>query len=439
METKFIRVAVGATVVAFACAECDGQEPPVRVQPASVITIYTTQHFRLHTDVSEPEARATLVAMEAALDFAVAHWKRPLRGQLECYLAENVVSWPADALPHPLARVWIGRIGGATVSEEVQSSRDQGLRSTIYASTGKGVAEHEVIHAYCCQSFGATGPDWYKEGMATVACYAVGYQPGVRCPADFVSILRKRPAVRLQDIVQAGPFTQSTAASLNLMLATRVDPTRPVLLAGLSPLTTEVLSEMRQSYARSWALCYFLLNNPNYSPRFRRLSEQYVVRQREAFSNLFGPVGEQLAFEFNEFLQHVDVGYRVDLCCWDWNRRFLTLQQHSPVSRQVKAARGYQATGLLVESGKKYTCKTVGQWSIGGDAELVSADGAPDGSGRLVGVVFNQHRLTAPVELGAETTFTAPASGNLYVRCRDAWHQLDDNTGSVRVEFSGAR
>ena len=396
-------------------------------------------HFKLHTDVAEPEARATLVAMEATLDFAISHWKRPLRGQLECYLAENVTRWPTDALPHPLARVWIGGIGGATVFQEVQSSHDQGRRVTIYASTSKGVAEHEVIHAYCCQSFGATGPDWYKEGMATVACYVVGHEPGVRCPEDFISILRQHPAATLQDIVQAGPFTKSTAVSLNLMMAERADPTRPVLLTGLTPVTTEALSEMRQSYARSWALCYFLFNNPNYSPRFRRLSEQYVVRQREAFSNLFGPVGAQLTFEFNEFLQHVDVGYRVDLCCWEWNRRFLTLQQHSPVSRRVEAARGYQATGLMVESGKKYTCKTVGQWSIGGDAELVGADGVADGSGRLVGVVFNQYRLTAPVELGAEATFTAPASGKLYVRCRDAWHRLDDNTGSVRVEFSAAR
>ena len=439
METKFIRVAVGATVVAFACAECGGQEPPRHVQPAPIIAIYTTQHFRLHTDVAEPEARATLVAMEAALDFAVAHWKRPLRGQLECYLAENVVSWPADALPHPLARVWIGRIGGATVSEEVQSSRDQGLRSTIYASTGKGVAEHEVIHAYCCQSFEATGPDWYKEGMAAVACYTVGHEPGVRCPADFVSILHKRPAVSLQDIVQAGPFTQPTEVSLNLMLAERVDPTRPIFLTGLTPLTTEAISEMHLSYARSWALCHFLFNNPNYSRRFRRLSEQYIVYRREAFSNLFGPVSEQLAFEFNQFLQHVDVGYRVDLCSWEWDRRFLTLQQHSPVSRRVEAARGYQATGLLVESGKKYICKTAGQWSIGGDAELVGADGAPDGFGRLVGVVFNQHGLTEPVELGTEVTFMAPASGKLYVRCRDVWHHLADNTGSIRVQFSGAR
>ena len=93
----------------------------------------------------------------------------------------------------------------------------------------------------------------------------------------------------------------------------------------------------------------------------------------------------------------------------------------------------------MVESGKTYACKTVGRWSTGGDAESVGADGMADGSGRLVGAVLHADRLTIPVELGADATFTAPASGKLYVRCRDAWHQLADNTGSVCVEFSQAR
>jgi hypothetical protein len=439
MELRFIRVAVSATVVAFVCAECSSQETTGGLQPTAVIATYTTERFKLHTDVAEPEARATLVAMNAALDFAISHWKRPLRGQLECYLAENVARWPTDALPHPLARVWIGSIGGATIFEEVHSSGNHQLQATIYASTGTGVPEHEVIHAYCCQSFGAMGPDWYKEGMATVACYTVGYQPGVRCPADFVSILQKHADVSLRDVVQAGPFTESTVVSLNLMVTERVDPTRPVRLEGSTSLTAAALHEMRKSYAQSWALCYFLLNNPNYAHRFRRLGEHFLVQQRDSFTPLFGPIGNQLAFEFDQFLQHVDVGYRVDLCCWDWSRGFLTLQQHSPISRRIEAARGYQATGLMVESGKKYTCKTVGQWSIGGDAELVGADGMADGFGRLVGTVFHAHRLTAPLDLGIDATFTAPASGKLYVRCRDTWHQLADNTGSVCVEFSRAR
>ncbi len=439
MERRFIRVAVSAAVVALVCAECNSQETTGDSQPTVAITTYTTGHFKLHTDVAEPQARATLVAMNAALDFAISQWKRPLRGQLECYLAEDVAKWPTNALPHPLARIWIGKIGGATISEAVHASGNQQLQATIYASTGTGVPEHEVVHAYCCQSFGAMGPDWYKEGMATVACYAVGYQPGVRCPTDFVSILRKRPATSLHDIVQAGPFTESTAASLNLMVTERVHPKRPVLLEGSTPVTAAALDEMRQSYAQSWALCYFLLKNPNYASRFRRLGEHFLVQQRDSFNPLFGPVGNQLAFEFDQFLQHIDVGYRVDLCYWDWSRGFLTLQQHSPISRRIEAARGYQATGLMVESGKQYTCKSVGQWSTGGRAKLVSANGMADGSGRLIGTVFHSHRLTAPVNLGADATFTAPASGKLYVRCRDAWHQLADNTGSVCVEFSQAR
>jgi hypothetical protein len=37
--------------------------------------------------------------------------------------------------------------------------------------------------------------------------------------------------------------------------------------------------------------------------------------------------------------------------------------------------------------------------------------------------------------LGVDGTFTAPGDGKLYLRCQDAWNQLADNHGSVKVKI----
>ena len=40
------------------------------------------------------------------------------------------------------------------------------IKIVVFAAARPGVAEHEVVHAYCGQTFGTTGPLWYREGMA---------------------------------------------------------------------------------------------------------------------------------------------------------------------------------------------------------------------------------------------------------------------------------
>ncbi len=65
------------------------------------------------------------------------------------------------------------------------------------------------------------------------------------------------------------------------------------------------------------------------------------------------------------------------------------------------------------------------------DAEALTASGRADGAGRLEGVIFHQFELSEPFALSAEGTFSPPADGKLYLRCRDQWNALDDNTGHV--------
>ena len=70
---------------------------------------------------------------------------------------------------------------------------------------------------------------------------------------------------------------------------------------------------------------------------------------------------------------------------------------------------------------------------------MLSADGDGSGAGRLVGALLTQDestgafRLSEPFDLGRQGTWTARAPGQLYVRCRDAWHELADNEGSITL------
>jgi hypothetical protein len=48
---------------------------------------------------------------------------------------------------------------------------------------------------------------------------------------------------------------------------------------------------------------------------------------------------------------------------------------------------------------------------------------------------MDNYRLGKPFGLGEYGRFTAPQSGQLYLRCQDEWNQLADNRGSISVDF----
>ena len=165
------------------------------------------------------------------------------------------------------------------------------------------------------------------------------------------------------------------------MLAGRADSQRVVRLDTWTPADTANVRQARREYAWSWALCYLLHNNPNYAERFRTLGGDYLTRRGVSFEQLFAPMAGEINFEFGFFLQRVDVGYRVDLCRWDWHTRCRSLDDGSAVSTRCVAARGWQASGLLVTQGRTYRSEADGDWSTGADRETTDANGSPDGSG----------------------------------------------------------
>jgi hypothetical protein len=101
----------------------------------------------------------------------------------------------------------------------------------------------------------------------------------------------------------------------------------------------------------------------------------------------------------------------------------------------VAAGRGWQPTGLTVSPEMRYEYAAAGNWRIAGECVPVDANGDNRGRGRLVGVVMKDYRLSDEFELGARGSLQSPATGNLYIRCRNAWNELADDSGRVAVQF----
>jgi hypothetical protein len=371
-------------------------------QPAD----YRSRHFLLHTDLTAAEASELLERLEKMLSLISDYWGRPLSGVIECYVVKDLDKWPAAVLA-PAGRAKIAAGAGVTLGATMTRGNQFRSKSVVYAVPDRGVPQHEAVHAYCIQTYGTTGPTWYAEGMAEMGQYWRENDSSVQAREEVIRYLRASPPRPLLEIVESGQAT----------------------------------GDSWQNYAWRWALCHLLANNTNYAPRFRPLGLGLLMRQDVSFEQVYGAMAREVSFEYRFFLQHVERGFRADLCSWDWSREFKPLTTPTrTVAARVLAARGWQPTGLTVARGSQYRCTAKGSWKTSKSGKSTDADGDDQGVGRLVGIVMDENdQLGAPFDLGASVTFTAPGSGNLYVRCRDRWNQLHDNSGRVSVKLKVAR
>ncbi len=351
-------------------------------------------HFLLHTDISDRQARILLDKLETMYGLLVQYFRRQPRAPIRCYVVRQLEQWPLGLFP-PEAVAKIQNKEGVTITRRLG---DQ-VESIVYSCDRHGVVQHEAVHAFCALTFGSTGPTWYAEGLAELGNYWKKGQRAVDVPPVVITYLKTTRPRTLAEIVAPG----------------------------------QISGDSWQAYAWRWALCHMLMYNPNYSGRFRALGIGLMTqRPGVSFQSVYGSVAREISFEYDFFVKHVDNGFRADLVAWNWKARFRTLRRGAKRTVNVQAARGWQPTTVAVRAGQRFRYLAQGSWKL--DAlEAVSADGRPDGKGKLMGVLFANYELSEPFELGAQGTWTAPQDGWLYVRCRDSWSQLGDNSGSVRL------
>lgn len=363
---------------------------------------YKSRNFLVHTDLPKEDAEALLLTMETMLKMIARYWGAPSRRTIECFVVDNPDNWPGGSLPAPVRPIVVQN--GITIAQGTRRGNQYNLNAIVYASNRFGTPRHEAVHAYCYQTFGITGPTWYAEGMAEMGNYWVPDDPTVTAPDYVLQFLKNSPRPTVEQITDDGQQT----------------------------------GDGWQNYAWRWALCHFLVNNENYQDRFRALGVRFLTQKSGTFQGFYGSQMDELKFEFDFLVNHLQRGFSVHRCSWDWRTRFREQKGTRPLTARIRADRGWQSSGLKVKKGREYYLSAEGTWKTSEQSDQLSAAGHSDGSGSLVGCVFHDYQLSEPFPLGVSSKFEAVEDGQLLLRCRDDWNALDDNEGTMTVELMSA-
>lgn len=395
------------------------------------ISEHRSKHFLIHTDVAQDEVVKIAQRMETSLATAKKFWGKPPRERIECFVIGDLSKWSTDAFPNEDVRSLIQYVGGGTDVIKVTDKRKRShWQPRVFATATPGVAEHEIVHAYCVSAFGETGPEWFREGMAELASYGAD-DAEIRCPAECLPLLSKKPR-GLSDITNrqnlAGTISDSLAR------ATKHEPSSRTEKWGRTD--TGAFHAARASNYWSWALCHLLYHSPNYQKRFRMYGRCQLSTESCQFDRAFGSVKNHIDFELRHFLANAGPGYRVDLCRWDWKTPAKTLRLGETAKVKIKARRGFQASGVVLETNAKYRWSVEGRWRTSAKQPMpVSLDEIE----KVEAVAISNFQLSPAWSLEGESSFVAKQDGTLHLRCKDDWTKLADNVGNVTVRVTRIR
>lgn len=357
-----------------------------------------SRHFALLSDVSDRDSQEILARLETMIGALERTFGRRQPGVIEGFVVHDLAVWPEGVLAEPLGVEKIGGRAGMCFT----TVRGPERRATLYACDDAGILRHESTHGFCHLAFGGVGPPWLAEGLAEVGRWWRDRERGVEVAPEYVALLHdpRLPRPSIAEIVAPAPHA----------------------------------TDDWREYARRWALCHFLIENPNHSERFRGLAAALMEgRPGASFESTFAPVARELAFEFDLFLDHVGNGARADLTAWPWKTANRRLAHRGIARARIPAAAGWRSSGVEVEAGAVYVITAEGEWRTAADAAAVGPDGAESGRGRLAGALFRDFALSSEIALGATTHWIAPADGVLMLRCADDWTGLADNDGTMKV------
>lgn len=373
------------------------------------ITERTTSNFLLRSDLNEQDAQELLERLEKMVRLISKYYGRSNSQLIELNVVSDLDHWPpgmipADALGHIQNRGGITFSVTEGIQNELGEKRIVRAKSVVWAAAGFGCPQHEAVHAFCHQNFGRTGPTWYAEGMAELGRFWREKEEGVQIDLPILQYLKTTKPKELADITSS----------------------------------SEKTGDSWQNYSWRWALCHLLSTNPNYAARFKPLGMSLLNDQKSDFDEVYGSMLKEIEFEYHFFLQHVDQGFRCDLCAWDWKSKPQRLRGSNPLQAKITANKGWQTSRVMLKRGDRVSVTASGEWSVEKGAPKLGPDGTDDGVGCLTGILFDDYKLSDPFHLGKECNYEAQRDGVLFLRCADDWNRLHDNLGTVTVKLKAA-
>ena len=246
-------------------------------KPANPRVTVESDRFILNADLPAERANEILAELDREAERLAKYWDKRLEGKIVCNVVVDFSAWPKEMIPEE-ARKKLEQKSAVTLTERVSlDDKVVSIKSTVYSTDNVRNLYHEVVHAYCWQTFGRCGPDWYSEGMAEVFAWEQNRSVGVSYFASAIKYLR--------------------------------DGKSP-------PSPSEVMSDkgsgrqLWQTYANRWALCYVLKNGARYAERFQSFGRKVLRGEDVDFGKMFADVEGPLAQDYRQFLQEVGPGYK---------------------------------------------------------------------------------------------------------------------------------
>lgn len=355
-------------------------------------------NFMLVTDMSPLQVKVLGMKLESMHEVVERYFKRGPRDRIHFQIVADDVNWE----------------NGPT--EGAGSGAGAGYRNRHYNQGGVAPMsmvtgdDHDVVlrsayHAFCKMTFPHPGPAWYCDGMSVMANYWQMKEKKVTVAPEIVSYLKLNPPGSLASVIGA---------------------------AGSGGGNGNNQEDSWKEKSASWALCYMMIHNANYSKDFRKWGIDVMMGHPDSFEIRFEDRMREIDFEYRQMLSRLEVGYREDLCEWNWRTSAKKLYGTDMVQTTVDARSGWQATKVEIVQGEQYEFVAQGQWQTDPELESCSADGH-NGQGRLVGTIYQDYELSSPIRMGKRGKFTATRDGQLFLRCDDRWNQIEDNKGRLKV------
>ena len=259
-------------------AQTQPSDSPIELDPSGMsrLFLFRSDHFELYTDLEPRDTIEVLDRIELVVSNLGVYWGQPLKGKIKCFVVSDLSVWPAELLSDANGRAKIAERSGMIVAERmVKEGGAESFNPVVYTFADTEMPQRQVVRAFCWQTFGRCGPDWFAEGLAEVGAHW-RKEGGIHCPPWMVEYLRNNASVSPRAIIDS----------------------------------RHKANQAWETAAQRWGSCYMLANDPRYSQRFRQFGRDQLQGQPVDFAQRFPELGAQLDTDYQKFLSRLPVEHR---------------------------------------------------------------------------------------------------------------------------------